>query len=113
MARNSPFHRQDPLLQTLESKEFSQLDTAQFKLRLAEVTSDAAERDAELERLRTLAETLVTSSKTGDVRRVKDAMERLERAWKRLHDTLGDKRKEAGTREEQTSRFVGIFADFA
>ena len=58
-----------------------------------------------MERLRHLAGSLIQSPKTGDVSKVRDILEKLEQNWQDLEDTLSDKRKEAGMREEQSSRF--------
>ncbi len=76
----------------------------QFKQKLAEVTSESRDREDDLERLRGVAEALVQSPKTGDASRVQDTMRRLEQSWRELDDMLSDKRKEAGVREEQSSR---------
>ena len=94
-----------PMLETLKSRETAHLDTFHFKQKLSEITSESRDKEDELERLRHLVGTLIQSPKTGDVSKVKDTMEKLEQNWRDLEDTLSDKRKEAGMREEQSSRF--------
>ena len=94
-----------PMLETLESKETAHLDTPLFKQKLSEITSESRDKEDELERLRHLAGSLIQSPKTGDVSKVRDTLEKLEQNWQDLEDTLSDKRKEAGMREEQSSRF--------
>ena len=94
-----------PTMETLESKETTQLDVPEFKEKLVDIASDFDIKIAELSRIRDLGQDMVQNPKTGDVTKVKDTMAECERNWHELNDVFADKEKDAKYREEQNSRY--------
>ena len=95
-----------PTLETLESKETTQLDTPEFKERLNDIQVDLESKMAELSLIRDIGQDLVSSQKTGDVKKIKDTMAECERNWHDFNEVLADKQKEAVYREERSNQYA-------
>jgi DNA repair exonuclease SbcCD ATPase subunit len=98
----------NPCINTLESKETSQLDVPLFKEHIEEVKGDAEEKGAELETIKRLGDDLVNNPVTGDVRPVQDKVSDCQKSWDHLTNVLADREQEAKARENQADQFEGL-----
>ncbi len=94
-----------PTLTVLDSKDTSQLDTATFKDKIEEISSEAQGHARDIERIQELGKNLVQSPKTAEVGQVKDKVAECQRNWKDFQELLGERKQEAEQRERHANQY--------